>query len=257
MTKRWLFPLMVILIVAVTGISWWMLDPHQAEPVYQGKPESYWVELVANMRGRDFKKNWEDLGTNGLPVLLKAVERKSNPIRTAYRKAWPKMPAWVKSRWRRPSDDSQIRTNALVLLSNWGDSKALLPLLKAHKNPLVRDAAANGLVSNADNMVTLGLIEALNDQDPRVRESAAFAMCLDAREDSIVTPACMKHINDGDPKVRFFVAAAVYIRPDNRTQVLPVLVEGLKSKDPDIRFWAELVLKDASPEELKDAGINK
>jgi len=48
-----------------------------AEPVYGGKPESYWIGLLADPGFVKIRPNLSGLGTNELTVLLKAVRMES------------------------------------------------------------------------------------------------------------------------------------------------------------------------------------
>jgi len=39
-----------------------------SEPIYQGEPESYWVDLLANLDSAPFATQWQTLGSNTIPV---------------------------------------------------------------------------------------------------------------------------------------------------------------------------------------------
>ncbi len=75
-----------------------------SEPIYQDEPESYWIDLLTNLDSAPFTTHWQTLGSNAIPVLIKALEKKDVP------------------------NASVIRTNAAFILSRSADSTTLVAI---------------------------------------------------------------------------------------------------------------------------------
>jgi hypothetical protein len=71
MRKRFRSLLAVLLVAVVGGLAWQVTRPR--EPVYQGKPLSYW--LVRPARDPNFNA-LRALGTNAIPTLLQMLRAK-------------------------------------------------------------------------------------------------------------------------------------------------------------------------------------
>jgi HEAT repeats len=195
---------------------------HAEETLFQGKPESFWINSLASIYSMGPIK---ELGTDATPILLKAVEQRDGPNAAA------------------------IRTNAAIMLSNQQDPKVLIRLAMRNFDPQVRMWATDGLSQNADKPVTAALLKVLEDKDARVRRSAAIGLALTEREkDAVAVNALVRHLQDEDPNVREFVAATLVESPNGLESALPELKKALNSKDADIRNSATAALKGTDPE---------
>jgi hypothetical protein len=51
----------------------------QAEALYQGKPESFWLDSLTNANAErfmyEYKTKWLPLGTNAIPLVIKALDK--------------------------------------------------------------------------------------------------------------------------------------------------------------------------------------
>lgn len=117
-----------------------------------------------------------------------------------------------------------------------GNAKALMSLVKNNPDPMVRMLALNGLVNNADDAVTLVMVEALKDRDAQVRQSAIAGLGLVARK---VVPgeilALVKCLEDKDQMVLLQAAAILYDQPGGAEAAMPELKKLLKSRNADLR----------------------
>lgn len=169
--KKWFFWYFVMTFVVVLQIH--------AEPYYQGKPESYWVNLLTNLNSYQTQKNWRELGTNTEAVLLKAIDVRDVP------------------------NAGLIRSNAGWALQHYSDPAILVPIARQHFDPQVRAFALCGLVFNADKSVTAAEVDSLRDTNAMVRIAGIAGLGLDAR---IFIPgelpALVKCLQDSDPTVR-------------------------------------------------------
>ncbi len=151
----------------------------RAEPVYQGRTESFWVNSLTNLNSYETQKNWRELGTNAQAVLLKAVYARNVP------------------------NAELIRSNAAWRLQQSSDPAILVPLARQHFDPQVRVFALSGLVFNTDKTVTAAQVDSLQDANAMVRIAGIAGLGLDAR---IFIPgelpALVKCLQDSDPTVR-------------------------------------------------------
>jgi hypothetical protein len=208
-----MFRCLLFAIVAFTGAS------SYAEPVYQGKPDIFWINSLTN--------GWQKFfyNSNTIPILLKAVET------------------------RYGLGAATIRSNAASLLAEKGDAKILIPLLKNDFDPVVRKLAADGLVFDTGSNVTLALIHALGDKDSKVRAAAAAGLCLAAREqEPSAVPALVKNLADSDPEVRYETAIALSGYTNGVSAIIPALKKALKNPNGEIRKSAAEALKASDPE---------
>ena len=186
--------LVIALAAAVLGgIGWFVLRPH--EPPYAGKPLRFWMQTLDSVSpGFSPPPVWEELGTNELPVLIKALEIRDSRWRNIYPRLygrlWPMTPRWVLRRLPRPLDTENIAINALMRLfpstDDYRTNEALLcsavptlvHLLKTDKSFPVREMAASelGVIGMKGEAVTSALKDALNDSSVGVRISAANAL---------------------------------------------------------------------------------
>ena len=104
------------------------------EPIYQGEPESYWIDLLTNLDSAPFATKWQTLGTNAIPVLIKALKKNDGS------NAWG------------------IRTNAAFILSRSADPKTLLGIAGA---TFAYDFKVKPLILPA-------VINCMQDSDPEV-----------------------------------------------------------------------------------------
>jgi hypothetical protein len=150
-----------------------------AEPYYQGKPESYWVNLLTNLNSYQTQKNWLELGTNTEAVLLKAIDVRDVP------------------------NAGLIRSNAGWSLQHYSDPAILVPIARQHFDPQVRAFALCGLVFNADKSVTAAEVDSLRDTNAMVRIAGIAGLGLDARQFIPgELPALVKCLQDFEPGVR-------------------------------------------------------
>ncbi|MEP7291428.1 MAG: HEAT repeat domain-containing protein [Chloroflexota bacterium] len=108
------------------------------------------------------------------------------------------------------SDDEQIRRGVAALLGEFGDKRAVEPLierLKADSSPEVRSSAAYGLSELADPRAFDSLTEALHDPYEQTRAYAASG--LGQLKDERAVTALMEATHDEHPLVRMFATSAL------------------------------------------------
>jgi hypothetical protein len=178
--------LFIVLGIGLLLCSTDKIRAQSSEPIYEGKPESYWINSLRFPVRVDQASRISLLGSNEVPVLLKAVEMHVG------------------------TNAAAIRTNAAFLLSLKGDPVILLPLAKKSKDPQVRALALGGLNSRRDRSVTVAMIDALKDKDPIVRRAAVIGLGHTDREKiSEQLPALTKCLQDADSTVCYLAASSL------------------------------------------------
>jgi hypothetical protein len=190
MKNRLYVVLGVLLVAAVVGLLWWSpWEPR--EPVYDGKPISYWAAWSTTNRYTVPARMLND--SNAVPFLLRAMKRDSWFGAAIYRKqVWPNLPPSIRRHLLAPADNPQVRYNAVVWLqiierlgteSGAGTERPtskpavphLIRALKEDDNVSVRFQVAGALgdIGKGDSNVVPALTVALKDEDGRVRRKAA------------------------------------------------------------------------------------
>ena len=181
--------LCIALLVGVsTSVVW-----SEEEPMYQGKPLSYWCEMLqetASPPPADYKAAptaLRTLGAPAVPYLIEFLSHDAAKVRSRAAGALlgmdPKPKEAVPARITALSDsDKYVRHFAPQVLAEIGpDAAAAVPaLIAALKDPAmevrVPVTMALGAMGAAAKAAVPALTEALQDEDRHVREGAATAL---------------------------------------------------------------------------------
>ncbi|MHB8524518.1 MAG: HEAT repeat domain-containing protein [Limisphaerales bacterium] len=131
MSKRW--GLWAILGAGIVGVisALFLLGP--PEPVYQGKPISFWFAQNEAHGGADplseeARKAFYDFGSNAVPFLV--AELQPSTIRRFYYDNWPRLPVALRRRLPIPGSPYNDQFQAVMLLGELGpDARAAVPAL--------------------------------------------------------------------------------------------------------------------------------
>ncbi len=132
-----------------------MVTSHTREPVYDGKPISYWIDHPTNYyptvgnfyKGGEFPKS---VDARAVPYLIRALKRGEGPLQPKYNAAWWKFPAWMQKMLPYPYPSVIIRASAANELARLGPAaKPAIPALTAAST---------------------------KDDDDRMRRTAAYAL---------------------------------------------------------------------------------
>lgn len=159
-----------------------------SEPIYEGKPESYWINSLRFPVRIDQRPRISFIGSNEVPVLLKAVEMQVG------------------------TNAAAIRTNAAYLLSWKGDPQILLPLAKVSKDPQVRAIALGGLNLGQEESVSAAMLDALNDKAAVVRRVAVMKLGYSQSQRTHIPEnlsAMVRCLNDEDPDVCYLAGSGL------------------------------------------------
>lgn len=143
--------LIVVVAILAGGITWQVL--RQREPIYQGKSASDWMNYDYSVPNPDrkFREVWQGLGSNAVPFLVKALDRREAYRPITYRSLWRGLPPWLRRVLPTPSPPANIiRSRAASALGEIGEASrpaisAILHTMKADESGFVRETAANAL----------------------------------------------------------------------------------------------------------------
>ena len=160
---------------AMLGGLVWLVMP-SSEPVYNGKPVSYYI------RNQPFTIPRMD--SNAVPYLVKGVETRDGAPSRAYSTLWNKLPLSLRSLFPAPVPAERVRFRAIAALSQMGGDAepaipALVHALRTDENDTVRALAATtlGNVGKNDKMATDALVDAFKgDKSSAVRPYAGRAL---------------------------------------------------------------------------------
>jgi hypothetical protein len=229
------------------------------DPVYAGKRQSAWIGSLDGEYQRIDKDNFaRELGTNIVPVLLKAIGRRDTGVARWYRGLWPELPTLIKARLPVPVNNVTIRTNAAILLSVVGDAPTLERLITNHPDALVRASAAAGLAFNASDGATSALAAAaVRDTSVEVRRGSVAALQLYGRNQKVVAGAATRCLADADNIVRLGGIRVLADKPEGWDEALPLIGKALKDRNPAVSNIAAGIVENLTPEARAEAGLEK
>jgi hypothetical protein len=181
--RKWLCIALAIMLASILGgVGWLLLRPSGREPIYAGKPESYWLQSLG--KGAWQAADSQKLGSDTVPVLVKALERREGVLRSSYLSMWPRLPDWLKGHLTKPTDTALVgRLTATMQLTKMGKAAQpaipqLIIILRKDHDDLLRSLAATCLETcqSWDPAVISALNASLHDGSPQVRLAAAHAL---------------------------------------------------------------------------------
>ena len=241
MMKRLLL-ILGLLFVGIVGVIFWNALG-RSQRTFNGKPESYWIDSLAGGFNPTVDEEWRALGSQGVPILLEALDMQPGPLGKAYFKLWPKLPARLHKLLPPPVDYVRIRASAWGRLARPG-TKANISL--SHVDPALKDTDW-GVRMNT--LVCLGRVVLPNSEvgkdqflaviigvaeDPRMEVRMSAVACLGhyTNRTDLVIPALSNALADPYPDVRIRAAMALYkVDPQaaERLGALTVAYDCLKS----------------------------
>lgn len=251
-----------MLLAGLGVIAWQTLRQREIpEPLYKGKPISHWINLYGDGRAipiQEFESTWREMGTNAIPVLVKALGRHDNVVQKAYRVLWPKLPGSWQKRLPRPVNPYWIQERAIEALQAIGQIPdaaipTLIHLVKVDQNR--QAVSALGQLALRDPAATQALVEALKDKNPEMRGDVALALGFPGRDPTLVVPALMNCLHDPTPTVCAVAASSLSQYGSHAKEAVPSLVELLKDHNPTVHSFAAAALLQIDPEAAAKAGV--
>ena len=265
------------------------------EPVYQGKKLSAWLEDMqppifyaytvypnaGGVAGESAENAIREIGTNGIPLLLRAIHTKEFPLKKLLMRLAAKQShfkvAFRTAAARRgraaaafqalgPAADAAIP--ALVGLLDDPESAREIGFVLAQRGPKVvvpvTQALANGNAAfrlNAvgfmegrlgwftDSELTVpALVNCLKDSSSPVRERTAHCLGLMSKNPTLVVPALTKTLADKNPSVRAMASWALGEFGKQAESAISALSKSLGDEDKGVRDCASYALERIRPQ---------
>lgn len=226
----------IALIVAATLglVTWELIRPK--DPLFRGKPESYWVTQLTY--GDDAQvEQWRGYGSAGVLVLVRALEGAKRPgdrfYRATYRNLAKVLPGKVVRVLPAPRMDitRSERLKIVELLSRLSkdarEATAVMTLALEDEDHSVRQIAINFFTRGEDETCLL------NQLEPRTK----------AR----LLPKFVHAMHDPNTGVRNNAAVALRFYPEAAKEVTPVLLNALGDPDPKVQRLAGIALRQVDP----------
>ena len=256
----------VLLVAALGWATWQAMRSLPREPVYDGKPLSYWLSPLQVGPGRQTVGIVYKVGhsqrfvgpfrnaplsilsdSNAVPFLIKALKR-DTWFRAAnyWRWLWPKLPHAIQRHLSPPADNREVRWRAAHLLKAMGSIArpsvpALIRAMKEDQDSAVRVQAASALstLGEGDRAVVSALAAGLKDSDGDVRLRVLQALSeLGHKGDRTVIKPLVAALSDSYPLVRQHAVILLASLSQGEPAVVTALVGALKDNDPTVQGTA-------------------
>ncbi|MDB6109621.1 MAG: domain protein repeat-containing protein [Pedosphaera sp.] len=235
MRKRSRITFAVLALVAISLLAWVLLALR--DRVVNGRPESYWISTLS-MNGffsQTDVQQWQELGPDGVVILVKALGEGKGPVWNIYSAVWPKLPATFKARLTKPTDWSRVRMRAALLLGEVNTNRASATIAIPALLRTLRDTNAS---------VRMNATAALNHFLPGMGE-----------ERDQILPGSLATIHVSNPSVRNNATIGLQYFTDRTNVVVPVLLQALQDLDSDVRRGAAYSLYRLDPTGAAEAGV--
>jgi HEAT repeat protein len=278
--KRRRIILLSILLVAVLGISAWLMF-HPREPVYEGKPLQQWVDeysaewltnrimLFQSQMGRDRPRRIREFGPSAAPALIRLVETRHPWKQKLYdylithdarnRRAIDFVKGW-------PVESMRPQTAATFLGFIGPDAEPAIPALMraaVGTNSALGSSAIGALaaIHRQPDLVVPFLIKLIGDTNQSLALSALAAVRWYTERPNLVVPVLIQAITNQNPTKAFTDFRAIYAAQGlpgfgtNALAAIPALRQVATSSPISTAFYAAEALQKIDPDSTVDAVV--
>ena len=254
---------LAILVVVIAGlIAWRVWSSREPEPIYQRKLLSVWLREYRS-RGDVASHAVQQIGTNGIPTLLKMLGTKDSAPAVPKLAIWWNQHFWQMHylpRWvRRPYTPSyQGRfinyeaAGGFEILADKGQ-QAVPALIKIYKHNISEFSQAAvlqslGAIGPTARKAIPSILEGTISSSEFVRFNAVIALAQINSEPMLTVPALEKSLNDAKGKIRAAAAQGLGEFGTEARQTVPTLMRMVNDQDEVVREAATEALKQIDPE---------
>jgi HEAT repeat protein len=260
--------LLAALVVAVlVGLAWESLRPRG--PVYGGKTLTAWLDEYIDEYSPSFGNHSNaqerqslartairQIGTNGLPILLKMARAKDSPLKTKLINLASKQ-SLVSIQFRTDEDYHRMACFGFYVLGSIGQDAvpALIDLLKEN-DPQTRPTAADclGNIGPAAKAAVPVLIQYINDSNRIVRWDTTINLGRIHMEPALVVPILMTNLTVSNAILSTTIFALGQFGEQAKPAV-PALLQFLNDDNQYVRSEATNSLQKIDPKAAAKAGI--
>src|SRR5438445_7206575 len=259
--------LLAILFVALAGgLAWLVLRPR--EPLYQGKPLSACLDqcvasgLVNSLSPSclEAKDAIRQIGTNGLPLLLRLISTRDSPLTKQLMAHLPK-PWLMRLQLQRRAWHAHLLGGAGFFILGPVAKPAVPALVELviDPDPDVRATAVSALVPFGPeaHAAVPALLKCLNDPRRAVRIEAMICLGNIHAQPELVVPVLMDYLEGQAPATPIRISAVRTIGNfgAQAKPAVPTLLRLLNDEDPLIRSLVTNCLPNIDPAAAAKAGV--
>ena len=239
MGKKGLIVSIALLTIVLGVMVWAVLRPREHEPVYKGKPLSYWLggyfqtstnDAVDQKMANEAMKH---VGTNAIPTLLRMLRKTDSALKLKLLSLSQKQ-HFFRVPYTHPTiyySEARDGFRALGPLA----SNAVPELVKIYDqnlSPMSQATIAGifGTIGPAAKAAVPSLVRELVNTNGSVRNNAIVALGRIHADPDVVVPALIKALNDSDPNNQVQVAMVLRAYGTDAKAAVPALIE--LSKQP-------------------------
>ncbi|HZV35956.1 MAG TPA: HEAT repeat domain-containing protein [Verrucomicrobiae bacterium] len=254
--KRAIWLGFALLLIAV-GLSWYI--SRSREPTYQGKPLTYWLELLntddgrlvdpADNSAREAEHAVQAIGTNAIPTLLEMLQKKDSPLKSGL------IALSTKEHFLHINifPDSYYHALAFDGFGALGTNgrQAVPALLKIFRSSDQRPGAAMclRLIGPAAESAVAALVHSLAVDTNYADKLYIISALGDIHaHPEMAVPALTNCLADSNKMVRDFAIMALGNFGTNAAQAIPILETKLNDNDPETRQEVLKSLKQIDPQ---------
>jgi hypothetical protein len=241
MRKRLRILLAFALVLVLGVFAWVMLRTGEREPLYQGRPLSYWLQgyvptrtfppatnAIPGPTRAEAKAAVEYLGTNAIPTLLRLLSTRDFPLATrlyqiAQRQRFIHIP--YTDPWERAQEAEwgfwELGPKLTVAAPQLIELFDLHPTIMSHQ--IIPDIL--GRIDPPVKAAVPMLVKATTDSDSFVRNNSVFALGRIHIEPALAVPALIKCLDDPTDYIRAHAARALAAFGQDARPAVPALVK--------------------------------
>jgi len=234
-------------IILLVGVFGW-LALHPREPLFRGKPDSWWIKGIAygmslsDSQNKEQTQFWHELGPEGLHVLERALTANlGRTYRQIYRRHAHKLPDFLVRLMPTPQRDTNQATRMCVADLLWRMGKDAWPAWPA---------VARALDDESTGVRAIAVIFFTNPEDDH-----AFLNHTSPRIKQQLLPLFIRGLQAADDRsLRNNSALALRYYPEFGPLVAPALAAALADPAPWVRLTSAESLNRVDPGTAKKAG---
>src|SRR6266478_1638735 len=209
--------LLLAVLIAMLGFVSWLVLSQPSEPVYQGKPLSFWCDQYASSVGQnpDFDLHGRatsaisTIGTNAIPTLLRWLKARDSKFKLKFIELASKQHV-INLRWKTAEERHYEAANGFGVLRS--DGKSAIPALLEIYNGRNSDPNDNlrytdahfifGCMGPAAADAVPRLVQDTTDTNIYIRWDAILALARIHAKPELTVPALTRSLRDPDQNVR-------------------------------------------------------
>lgn len=232
--------LIVLLAIFLGGLTWVVLQPREPEPVYQGKPLSFWLTgydpgnyNLKPTRGpspptsKQADEAIRQIGSNAIPTLLRLLQKQDSPFKVKIvgllqRQHLITLPL-------APLNQSTTAFQSFISMGPNASNAVprLIEIFDHDPSPFPQQAvpAILGYIGPAARQAVPTLLRGMTHTNGMVRNNAIFALGRIHAEPELVVPALINCLNDPDALICAHAARALGVFGKDAQSAVPALLE--------------------------------